>query len=138
MAVSRSITNGPLARGLAGLVVDSKAKLGGVALGETEAVVAGAAGHDLRGQAGDSANLAGDVGTILAGELEAGILDAVIFADEEVADVDVLVVGGVGGSAAVSRVGATSGLRSRGSNGGGGEEGSDGEELHLVWVVDWW
>lgn len=136
MAVGGSIANGPLARELAGLVVDSEAELGGVALCEAEAVVAGAAGNNLGGQAGDGANLAGNVGTVLAGELEAGVLDAVVLADEEVADVDVLVVGGVGRSAAVSRVGAASGLRSRGGNSGSGEEGSDCKELHLVWSVD--
>jgi hypothetical protein len=136
MAVGGSIANGPLASEGAGLVVDGKTELGGVALGEAEAVVAGTASHNFGGQARNGANLASNVGTVLAGELETSVLDAVVLADEEIADVDVLEVGRVGRSAAVSRVGATSCLRSRGGNGGGGEEGGDGKELHLVWYVD--
>lgn len=132
VAVGGSIADGPLASEGTGLVVDSEAELSCVSLSKTEAVVAVAAGHDLGGQAGDGANLAGDVGSVAAGKLEAGVLDAVILADDQVADVDILVVGRVWRSAAVSRVGAISRLRGRGSNGGRGEEGGDSEELHLV------
>lgn len=131
MAVSGRIADGPQTSEGAGLVVDGKTELGGVALGQAEAVVAVTAGDDLGGQAG-STDCALEVGGVLAGELEAGVLDAVVLADEEVGDVDVLVGGWVRGRAtAVSRVGAVRGLRSRGCESSGEEGRGDGEELHL-------
>jgi hypothetical protein len=131
MAVSGRIADGPQTSEGAGLVVDGKTELGCVALGQAEAVVAVTAGDDVRGQVG-SANCAGEVGGVLAGELEAGVLNAVVLADVEVGDVDVLVGGWVRGRAtAVSRVGAVRGLRSRGCESSGEEGRGDGEELHL-------
>ena len=131
MAVSGCIADGPQTSEGAGLVVDGKTELGGVALGQAEAVVAVTAGDDIGRQVG-SADCAGEIGGVLAGELEAGVLDAVVLADVEVGDVDVLVGGWVRGRAtAVSRVGAVGGLRSRGCESSGEESGGDSEELHL-------
>ena len=131
MAVSGCIADGPQTSEGAGLVVDGKTKLGGVALGQAEAVVAVTASDNVGGQVG-SADCAGEVGGVLAGELEAGVLDAVVLADVEVGDVDVLVGGWVRGRAtAVSRVGAVGGLRSRSCESSGEESRGDSEELHL-------
>lgn len=97
MAVSRDVANGVLASEGAGLVVEGKAVVRFFALDEAEAVGTGSAGDNLGGQAGNGANLAGDVGDVVAGELEASILDAVVLAEVELADVDVFVLGWVGG-----------------------------------------
>lgn len=122
VAVGGSISDSVPADGGSGLVVDGEAELSRLALGEAESVVAGTAGHNFGGQAGDSANLASDVGSVVAGELETSVLDAAVLADKELGDGDVLRVRSLC-------------LRSRCSNSNGGEEGGDSEELHFVWCV---
>lgn len=108
MAVGGDVANGILASKWAGLVVDGETELGRLALGEAKAVVARAAGHDLGWQAGYSANLASDVGDVVASKLETSVLNAVILAEVELANVDVLVLGWIRSAAAVCRVGAAS------------------------------
>lgn len=136
-AVGRGIANQVLAREGSSLVVDSEAEFGVLALGEAKAVVAVAAGDDLRRQLGDDADLAGKVGGIGTGELEASALDAVVLADVEVGNIDVLVCGWVRRRAAtVSWVGAASCLRGWGCEGGCQKSRDGGEcELHLVICV---
>lgn len=118
-------------------MVDSKTELAVLALGKAKAVVAVATGNDLGGQLRDGTNFAGKVGGVVAGELEASVLDAVVLADVEVGNVDVLVCGWVRGSAAVCWVGAASCLGSRGCEGSGQKSRDDGGdcELHLVICV---
>ena len=135
-AVGGNIASRVLARERAGLVVDSKTIFGLLALDKAEAVVAGAASDDLGRQARDGANVASDVGDIVARELEAGVLDAVVFAEVELADVDVLVLGWVRSrAAAVCWVGAASCLGSGGRKGSNEDSRGNGEELHLVMCV---
>jgi hypothetical protein len=121
VAVGLDIGNAHLAGEGGSLVVDGETVVGSRALEEAEAVETVAAGDDLGRQAGYFADLAGEVCGVLAEEGEAGALDgAVGLAKGECADGDKLSV---------------SGLRSRGSDRGGGEERGDGEELHVVWFV---
>lgn len=112
-------------------MVDGKTELGALALGQAKAVVAVAARDDLGGKLRDGIRGAEKVGSVLAGEFEAGALNAVVLADVEVADIDVFVGGWVRrGATAVSRVGAIGSLRSRGCESSGEESRGDGEELH--------
>ena len=108
-------------------------------LEETKAVVAVAADLDFRWEALDGTDLALG-GAVVAGEGEAGVLDAGVLAEVEVGDVDVLVLGRVGGgAAAVCWVGAVCCLRSGCGEGGGSEEGGGGKELHFeVERVGYW
>lgn len=100
-------------------------------LEKTKAVVAVAADLDFRWEALDGTDLA-LCGAVVAGEGEARVLDAGVLAEVEVGDVDVLVLGRVGGrAAAVCWVGAICCLRSGCGEGGGREEGGGGEELHF-------
>lgn len=98
--------------------------------------VGAAASDRLAGEAGEGADFAEDVCGVLARQLEGDALDArVVLAQGVVGDIDVFVLGGVAGSAAVCWVGAVGGLGRGGCDRSGGEEGCDGEELHGDGVV---
>ena len=136
MAVGGNVACRVLASEGAGLVVESETVVRLLALNEAEAVGAVAAGDDLRGEAGDSANLAGDVGDVVTGELEASVLDAVVLAEVKLADVDVLVLGWVGSrAAAVCWVGAAGSLGCGSCEGSTEESSGNSEVLHLCMDV---
>lgn len=136
MAVGWDIASRVLARKGAGLVVDSKAVVRLLAFDKTKAVAAVAASNNLGGQARDSANLTGDVGNVVARQLEASVLDAIVLAKVELADVDVLVLGWVRGrAAAVGWVGAACRLGSGSCKSSSKESSSGDGELHLEMCV---
>ncbi len=133
MAVGGNVANQGFAGGKTSLVVDSKAKLGGLALGDAEAVLAVTAGDNLGRQFSDSANLASNVSGVVARELEASVLDAVVLANVEFFDVDILVCGWIGSrAAAVCRVGAVRCLRSGRRDSGSEQSRSGDSEAHCV------
>lgn len=101
-----------------------------LAFNKTKSVLGLAADLNLRGERFDSTDLA-VCGAVVAGEREASGLDAWVLAEEEVGDVDVLICGWVGGTAAAVRgVRAVCRLRSRSCE-SNGEEGCGGQELHF-------
>ena len=124
----------PKTGGLAGLVVDGEVCVGSLILGldghDAVLRVSVVASNHLAGEGGELGDGALDwLLGLVSGELEADGLDgAVVLAQRETGDVDVL-VDGRAGLAAVGWVGALRGLGSR-SGKRNSEEGGGGDELH--------
>jgi hypothetical protein len=116
------------------LVVESDGVVAVGVLVHGETVLAGTAVDNLSGDRGVRSTDALEVGSVPAVDLEGdGLEGAVVLAEEEVLEVDVLVGVDVWWALAVGWVGAVGSLGSGCGHGGGTEESGEGEELHGVW-----